>query len=875
MRYSWINKTLYLFWLGCSVAWAQSGRPLSLATDRVKVSWQLTANGWQIRQVAVRKGRQWVNLATPSGENTLLFAAEKPSTAPATTFKTITGEEFPGPKYHYQTVQWNESTNPVSLNTAGTAYHFYPKDAKQAGTNSLRFRQETEAGTITTDWTLDPKFPSDIVVKQTLTAKKAGYYSLASPTLATVSEPQLAWATVPGYFQGSKLQPNFAQAYAYGHGIPALPIIYRERCASTLSPMVSTRDGLTLSIIPEPGLARDPWAKDKITQTDWNIGLSHMNRKAQLSPTLYYPVLGEPMSALRAGEQVSYTFRYSLTDGDWFRALNHAVYDIYQFKESLALRQSRQSLTDRIEKMHHYLTDPQTSMWNIEEFNGRKIGAQSYLGGVVGSNKDAMKNSDYGAMWMLATATRDPLLTEKVVPFALNFKLAQQQTQDGFFRGAAVGQYYLAKSKKFVEEWGEIVEPIGLTYYTLLDMGNMLLFDPNNADLKDRLRLGADRLLTWQKPNGSWAVAYDRHTEQEIFNDVQDLRPTFYGLIVAYRLLKDPKYLQAARKGADWFITNAVKTGSFLGVCGDARYAPDFATGQSAQALLDLYDLTKDSRYKDAAITAAKIYTTSIYTHPVPNRTVKMVNGVQREDWEIAQSGLSFEHGGIFGSATRQGPIQLASHAGMFIRLYRLTKEPLFADMARAAAIGRDAFVDPKTSVASYYWNAMNRGAGPYPHHAWWQIGWITDYLLAEAELRSGGKVNFPRGFVTPKVGPHQTYGFAPGTVYGDKANLIIREGLLRANSPSVDYILSQSTGSNKLYIALLNNRAQPTQLSFSLDKDKIGTEQNVQITRMQWLDSSGDVQANNGQVSLEIPAFGMKVLAVSYAPTGDRTSLK
>jgi hypothetical protein len=47
------------------------------------------------------------------------------------------------------------------------------------------------------------------------------------------------------------------------------------------------------------------------------------------------------------------------------------------------------------------------------------------------------------------------------------------------------------------------------------------------------------------------------------------------------------------------------------------------------------------------------------------NKETKNVNGVQRKDWEIAQSGLSFEHGGIFGSANRTGPIMLASHAGL------------------------------------------------------------------------------------------------------------------------------------------------------------------------------------------------------------------
>ncbi|MFD2932261.1 glycoside hydrolase family protein [Spirosoma flavum] len=855
MRYTRTITILTLCWLAWLVTNAQSKQSVSLTNERVKVIWTNTPKGWTVGQVAVRKGSTWISMATPSGENTLLYAAEKPSAKPDTTFKSITGEEFPGPLYHYQQGQWAESTNPVSLNTAGQAFHFFPKEARQTGKNSVSFQQETDVATINTAWTFDPNFPSDIIVKQTITPKTTGYFSLATPTLATISEQNLAWATVPGYFQGNKIQPNFALAYAYGHGIPPLPVVYRERCASTLCPIVSTKNGITLSVIPEPGLGRDPWAIDKSTQTDWNIGLSHMNRKAQLSPTLYYPVLGEPKSAMKSGETISYTFRYSLTDGDWFKALNHTVYDIYQFRESLALRQSKQSLTDRIEKMHHYLTNPKTSLWNIEEFEGKKIGAQSYMGGVVGSNKDAMKNSDYGAMWMLANATHDSLLTKNVLPYAENFKLAQQETGAGFFKGAPEGQYYLAKSQKFVEEWGEVVEPMGLTYYTMLDIGNMLLFEPTNAELKERLRLGADRLLSWQKPDGHWAVAYDRHSEQEIFKDIQDVRPTFYGLIVAYRILKEPKYLAAARKGADWFLKNAIATGSFLGVCGDARYAPDFATGQSAQALLDLYDLTKDTRYKEAAIIAAKIYTTSIYTHPIASHKSKTVNGMQREDWEISQSGLSFEHGGIFGSATRLGPIQLCSHAGMFIRMYQLTKEPIFADMARAGAIGRDAFVEPKTSVASYYWNAMNKGSGPYPHHAWWQIGWLTDYLMAEAELRSDGKIVFPRGFVTPKVGPHQTYGFKAGTIYGQPANLLIQEGLVQPDSPVIDYVLARSTDQKTLYVILQNNRAQSTMATIKINPAVLGKR----ITGIKRLDTNQTISTS--AISLNLPGFGQEVL--------------
>lgn len=828
---------------------------VTLANAHLRLDWQATPTGYRLATLSVRKGTRWVPLPGASGEQTLLFSADKPSTEPAEAFQTRTGAAFPEENYQYQREQWRESVTAVALNQAGEARHFLPKTVEVLGKNHLRFRSETPEATVTTEWRFDDRYPNDVLVNQTLTPKTAGYFSLATPTLAPVAPEQLAWATVPGYFQGNQLAENFTEAYAYGHGVPDRPVVYRERCASTLSPLVSTKSGLTLAVIPEPGLARDPWVSDRITQTDWNLGLSHKNRQNELSPTLYFPVLGEPKSKLAAGETLRWSFRYHLSDADWFSVVKHAAYDVYRFREGLALRQSRQSLSSRVERMHRYLTDPVTSRWNVEEFQGLKIGGQSYLGGVVGSNRDAMKNADYGAMWYLATATSDSLLTKNVLPYARNFKLAQQQTTPGFFAGAAVGQYYLAKSKKFVEEWGEVVEPIALTYYTMLDVGNMLLFEPKNEALRQRLRLGAKRLLSWQKPDGSWAVAYDRKTEAELFKDIPDLRPTFYGLLVAYRILGDARYLAAARRGADWLVKNAVETGSYLGVCGDARYAPDFATGQTAQALLDLYDQTKELRYRDAAIAAAKVYTTSIYTHPVPGRAKKTVNGTEREDWEIAQAGLSFEHGGIFGSATRHGPIQLASHAGLFIRLAGLTGEPFFADLARAAAVGRDAFVDSHTSVASYYWNAMNRGAGPYPHHAWWQVGWITDYLLAEAELRSGGKITFPRGFVTPKVGPHQTVGFAPGTVFGEKVNLLVREGLAVPSDPNVEYLLAQSTDGRRLYVILLNNRAQPTAFDLALNPAVLG--KTVLGTRR---------VADNRvleKLRFDLPGFGWEVLVV------------
>jgi len=760
-------------------------------------------------EMQVRVGGRWLSVARPSGEYTLLYSSDKPA-------EVGSRGAFPEAVYHYQTRIWEQASGPVAMNTAGEAYHFYPQSGAAVGA-AIHFIAETPVAVVTTEWRLSAD--GDVLVTERLVPRKDGYFSMASASLAGFGERDLGWGVVPGYCQGNFVNPDLETAYGYGQGIPDKPVIYRDRCAATLCPVITTLSGVSLGVMPEPGIARDPWRLDSSTQQDWQVGLSLRNRRGELTPTIYHPVLGERGSLRHAGEELAWGYRYSVGGGGWDAVLHHAIEDVYHFGDSLSLRHNRQSLTRRVQRMMDYLAETRTSMWHVEDDHGVLIGAQSYLGGVVGSQGDAMKNSDYGAMWMTAAVSGRSWFRDSVLPFALNFKLQQQQTDSGFFRGAAMGQYYLAKKKLFVEEWGDFIEPISLTYYTLVDMGNILLFSPDNRALRDRLRLGADLLLRWQRADGSWAVAYDRRTHQALFTELEDLRPTFYGLLVAWRILKDDKYLAGAEKGARWLIRHSVDSGRFLGVCGDSRYVPDFATAQTAQALLDLYDMTHRREYLDAAIRTGRIYKGSVYTQPVASRVLKTVRGRMREDWEISQSGLGFEHGGTLGSANNNGPIALCSHAGLFIRLAGLTHDTLFAEMARAAAIGRDAFVDSATSVASYYWNTMNRGAGPYPHHAWWQIGWITDYLLAEAELRSGGRIRWPRGFMTPKVGPHESVGFAPGMVNGVAARLVNVEGLVTLLNPDVEAITARSTDGRTLFVIFLNDTPRVVETDYSVDR--------------------------------------------------------
>lgn len=847
------------------LAWNLSAAEPRIESPALRLSWINTTAGWRLNEALVRSGTRELPLGAPSGEYTLLYSPDAPTKTPMPIPWKGPGGTFPEPAYRYLIGKWEDVRTPVALNVAGEARTFLPTSAERDAEGRWTFRHADELGEVRATWSIDPEFSGDVRVALTLTAKKAGWYSLATPTLSTLSPDELAWAVVPGCFQGASIQPDFVLAVGYGQGLPNRPVLARERLASALLSTATTKSGATVGVIAEPGTGADPWVSDHDTRKTWRLGLSHLSRAGNIAPTLYHPVLGEDGSQLAAGESRTFHFRYALRAGDWLEILRHTAYDVYRLNDFLALKSPERSLSERLIAMHRYVTDDRTSLWRTEEFGGQTIGAQAYYGGVVGSDRDAMKNSDYGAMWMLAKLSDDPRLIEGRLPFARAFKLVQQQREPGFFQGAAVGQYYLSKARRFTEEWGDYVEPVALTYYTLLDLANILLFTPQDQELRERLRLGAERLLAWQHADGHWEVGYDRATQKPAFTDLRDLRPTFYGLLVAHRVLGDRKYLDAARRAADWLIRNAVGPGAFLGVCGDARFAPDFATAQIAQALLDLHATTGDVRYRDAGVAAGRFYLTSVYTHPVATTAGKMVNRKPRADWQISQMGLSYEHGTALGSANSGGPILLASHAGLFLRLHRLTGEALFRDFARAAAWARDAFVDPATSVASYYWNAMDRGAGPYPHHAWWQIGWITDYLIAEAELRSNGAVTFPRGFFTPKVGPHSSYGFAPGKIFGEPAAL--RWAEIKTGTPAIDYVLAEAADEKvrKFFIVLLNDTAHPATAQVQADPAVTtgGRAQEWKLTRLR--DANGTPLPSGSKMRATLAPSSLAVLELEF----------
>jgi len=125
--------------------------------------------------------------------------------------------------------------------------------------------------------------------------------------------------------------------------------------------------------------------------------------------------------------------------------------------------------------------------------------------------------------------------------------------------------------------------------------------------------------------------------------------------------------------------------------------------------------------------------------------------------------------------------------------------------------------------------------------------------------------VEFPGGFMTPKVGPHRTYGFAPGTIFGRKADLIIRQGMIDCDNPNLEFITALSECKATLFVVAIHQAPYAAKATVKLDLSKIFPD-------AKWIGEEairGDVPGvirTEGKMNLICLDWGMHVITVEIA---------
>jgi len=377
----------------------------------------------------------------------------------------------------------------------------------------------------------------------------------------------------------------------------------------------------------------------------------------------------------------------------------------------------------------------------------------------------------------------------------------------------------------------------------------------------------------------------------------------FEELLARYLIVGDTAYLSMAKTAADDYIkhviyqtpTKEMDIKSFFLV----QYLPDW------DGLLNLYEVTKEQRYLDAAVFGARMLMTGIWTQPTPadgNVTIHSdgicngdrVNfklykaneryrlGWPRKDgdtpekqvpaWLVSNAGLGFEQPTTFVSGNSGGRMVFqANWAPAFLRLAAYTGDSQFETYARNATIGRWGNYPGYycTTFTDLPQNPRYPYDGPdmtciYYHHIDVHLTWTIDYLVSEANLRSNGTVEFPsqRQFGYAYFN-NLIYGHAPGRIEDNKnVWLWFDRNLVDVDNPQINYITAHTD--NKFYMILMNESGEEETANFTFNPSNITKSASSFSSAKVIYPVTENVSLVNNTGQLNIKPKGMKIVEVS-----------
>ncbi len=333
----------------------------------------------------------------------------------------------------------------------------------------------------------------------------------------------------------------------------------------------------------------------------------------------------------------------------------------------------------------------------------------------------------------------------------------------------------------------------------------------------------------------------------------------------------------------------------------NVAFVPDW------EGLLRMWEETGEKKYLDGAALGARRLMTSVWTQPVPpagemtvhpggEYTVSLTKhiwwkgpdtfrlGFPRKPgdtpehrapaWVSSNVGLGFEQPCTYSRMDSGGAlIYQSAWAPNFLRLAAATGDREFETYARNATLGRWGNY-PGYYVVGYTDLPLNPRfpyTGPdvsciYYHHILPHLAWTIDWLVAEAALRSGGKISFPaqrqHGYVWFDS---REYGAAPGRVLDvNDAWLWFDRGVAKLDNPALNYLLAHTA--DKLCVVLMNENATAEKVGVDFLPAKLGlaADATPKLTAVAADGASVPVTFDKLHAALEVPARGLVVLQLA-----------
>ncbi len=389
-------------------------------------------------------------------------------------------------------------------------------------------------------------------------------------------------------------------------------------------------------------------------------------------------------------------------------------------------------------------------------------------------------------------------------------------------------------------------------------------------------------------------LANGSYVESKIRNlDVVEEGSSWMNSMFMYKASGDRAYLEKAKNDADEYIEARINksqtdfsdplAGGFFFWTG---YAPRWIY------LLELYEITKEQRYLEAAQKGARYYTMFCWMSPrIPDEDVTVNEGgkaphywylrskghpqmmAEEESvpaWRLSEIGLTPESSG---TSTGHRAIFMANYAPWMLRLGYYAQDDFLKEVAKAAIVGR------YRNFPGYHINTGRTTvyeAADYPlrphkelsvnsfhyNHIMPQASMLLDYLVTDAFVKSDGQIDFPSDFIEGYAYlQNKFYGHKAGSWYGEEAWLWMPPQLVETGSVELNYISARK--GDKLYIALSNQSQERVDTWI-----KVNTDYVEQSTATAMLQNGKKLKVEDGKILVRVPAVGQLALCLEGVKT-------
>jgi len=370
-------------------------------------------------------------------------------------------------------------------------------------------------------------------------------------------------------------------------------------------------------------------------------------------------------------------------------------------------------------------------------------------------------------------------------------------------------------------------------------------------------------------------------------------------LISLYKMTGNESYLTSAKQKADeyisWRINKKQTDFSDSGPVQAAQFWTDYSP--LWMEMLNLYEVTKEKKYLDAAEDGAKLFMQYIWFYPVipaGNITVnkggivdfRCIEAVRDTipamkapeqtvpNWQVSQIGLTPE---ASNTIVWNPAIMLTEFAPHLLRLAHYTHNDFYRWVGRSAVVGRytnypgydiDGEFNTVYSRPDYPLRFQNEVSYNqfYYNHVWPQISMLFDYLISDVFASSNGKIDFPAQFAEGYAYlKSNVYGAGPGTFYEDKnVNIWMPRQVLKLNNEQINYLTGYGNG--KFYVVFLNQSDRDIDFEAEVNPVLVPLNKSENYTAQIWKQNGPAKEATvtNGKIVLNIKAKGITAIAIN-----------